>query len=314
MNTWAFNQLNQLSPESSPHNGPGSELDRSESSLSFPVSGEALQAQLEAWTNVAFDFDPSTTDFSSLDASKGGEYYDGRIDSGLGLGGMTGETTEHYSSLGLGGADDPFAALLGGDPILGASSADPFIFGAPSSAVDHSLLLASAPAASLDAPLLAAAPLPALPALPETKTGTKTPKASAPKKRRASSSVGSVAPETPEPELAAPSAGLIEGDDELNAVAVEEDKRRRNTAASARFRIKKKQREAALESTAKELRDKVASLERDVDTLRTENGWLRGLIVGKEEAERKIKEEEGSEEAQAAKRLRLEQAVETIAA
>ena len=48
----------------------------------------------------------------------------------------------------------------------------------------------------------------------------------------------------------------------------------------ARFRIKKKQREAALESTAKELRDKVAALERDVDTLRTENGWLRGLIVG----------------------------------
>lgn len=69
-------------------------------------------------------------------------------------------------------------------------------------------------------------------------------------------------------------------DDELNALAVEEDKRRRNTAASARFRIKKKQREAALESTAKELRDKVSSLEREVEALKTENGWLRGLIVG----------------------------------
>ena len=49
----------------------------------------------------------------------------------------------------------------------------------------------------------------------------------------------------------------------------------------ARFRVKKKQREAALESTAKELRDKVSSLEHQVEALRTENGWLRGIITEK---------------------------------
>ena len=59
-----------------------------------------------------------------------------------------------------------------------------------------------------------------------------------------------------------------------------EDKRRRNTAASARFRLKKKEREAALESKAKELENKVSELERECEGLRRENGWLKGLVVG----------------------------------
>ena len=59
-----------------------------------------------------------------------------------------------------------------------------------------------------------------------------------------------------------------------------EDKRRRNTAASARFRLKKKEREAALEGKAKELEAKVAELERECEGLRRENGWLKGLVVG----------------------------------
>lgn len=61
--------------------------------------------------------------------------------------------------------------------------------------------------------------------------------------------------------------------------AAEEDKRRRNTAASARFRVKKKQREQALERTAKELGDKAKELEKRVAQLETENEWLRGLVV-----------------------------------
>lgn len=61
--------------------------------------------------------------------------------------------------------------------------------------------------------------------------------------------------------------------------AAEEDKRRRNTAASARFRVKKKQREQALERTAKELGDKAKELEKRVTQLETENEWLRGLVV-----------------------------------
>ncbi|KDR75096.1 hypothetical protein GALMADRAFT_279895 [Galerina marginata CBS 339.88] len=59
-----------------------------------------------------------------------------------------------------------------------------------------------------------------------------------------------------------------------------EDKRRRNTAASARFRLKKKEREAALEGKAKELETKVTELERECEGLRRENGWLKGLVVG----------------------------------
>ncbi|KAF8482562.1 hypothetical protein DFH94DRAFT_728085 [Russula ochroleuca] len=59
-----------------------------------------------------------------------------------------------------------------------------------------------------------------------------------------------------------------------------EDKRRRNTAASARFRLKKKEREAALEKKSKELEMRVTELERECEGLRRENGWLKGLVVG----------------------------------
>jgi hypothetical protein len=62
---------------------------------------------------------------------------------------------------------------------------------------------------------------------------------------------------------------------------IEEEKRRRNTAASARFRVKKKERELALEKTAQEMTEKVVHLESKVQGLETENKWLRGLIVEK---------------------------------
>lgn len=69
--------------------------------------------------------------------------------------------------------------------------------------------------------------------------------------------------------------------DEGARVAAEEDKRRRNTAASARFRVKKKQREQALEQNAKEMQDKATRLEQKVQQLETENAWLKGLITEK---------------------------------
>ncbi|CAO2658655.1 Nn.00g063780.m01.CDS01 [Neocucurbitaria sp. VM-36] len=69
--------------------------------------------------------------------------------------------------------------------------------------------------------------------------------------------------------------------DENARVAAEEDKRRRNTAASARFRVKKKQREQALEKTAKDMSDKVNMLEVRIQQLETENAWLKGLITEK---------------------------------
>lgn len=85
--------------------------------------------------------------------------------------------------------------------------------------------------------------------------------------------------------------------------AAEEDKRRRNTAASARFRVKKKQREQDLEKRAKEMSDKVTSLEGKVQQLEMENKWLKGLITEKSDvrgmedqfkkfaAERRVQEE-----------------------
>ncbi|RUS13428.1 hypothetical protein BC937DRAFT_95350, partial [Endogone sp. FLAS-F59071] len=65
-------------------------------------------------------------------------------------------------------------------------------------------------------------------------------------------------------------------------LAAEEDKRRRNTAASARFRVKKKQREQALERTAREMTTKADMLGDRVRELEMEVRWLRGLIVEKD--------------------------------
>lgn len=72
--------------------------------------------------------------------------------------------------------------------------------------------------------------------------------------------------------------------DDPSRIAAEEDKRRRNTAASARFRIKKKLREQQMERTAKELQDKVQSLESKITQLEMENKWLKNLVVEKNEA------------------------------
>ena len=67
---------------------------------------------------------------------------------------------------------------------------------------------------------------------------------------------------------------------QMTPLTAAEDKRRRNTAASARFRAKKKEREAAMEQKAKELEERVTELERECESLRKENGWLKGLVIG----------------------------------
>ncbi|TFK44288.1 hypothetical protein BDQ12DRAFT_717450 [Crucibulum laeve] len=87
---------------------------------------------------------------------------------------------------------------------------------------------------------------------------------------RKSSITSSASPEAYREETPAPGTNM----------SAAEDKRRRNTAASARFRLKKKEREAALEGKAKELETRVNELERECEGLRRENGWLKGLVVG----------------------------------
>ncbi|ORZ22598.1 hypothetical protein BCR42DRAFT_287630, partial [Absidia repens] len=59
------------------------------------------------------------------------------------------------------------------------------------------------------------------------------------------------------------------------------DKRRRNTAASARFRIKKKMREQSLQRTACEMTEKAKVLENRVHELEREVKWLKDLVVAK---------------------------------
>ncbi|KAI9019498.1 hypothetical protein CLU79DRAFT_237239 [Phycomyces nitens] len=62
-----------------------------------------------------------------------------------------------------------------------------------------------------------------------------------------------------------------------------DDKRRRNTAASARFRVKKKMREQILQRTACEMTEKAKQLEIRVKELEREIGWLKSLVVEKNE-------------------------------
>ena len=75
--------------------------------------------------------------------------------------------------------------------------------------------------------------------------------------------------------------GRVLSFEESSRMAAEEDKRKRNTAASARFRIKKKQREQALEKSAKEMTEKVTMLEGRISALETENKWLKSLVTEK---------------------------------
>jgi len=67
--------------------------------------------------------------------------------------------------------------------------------------------------------------------------------------------------------------------DDAAHAAADEDKRRRNTLASARFRAKKKMREQALEKDHKEMAAKIEKMENRIRELELENKWLRGLVV-----------------------------------
>jgi Ulp1 family protease len=61
----------------------------------------------------------------------------------------------------------------------------------------------------------------------------------------------------------------------------DEDKRRRNTAASARFRVKKKMREQAMEHSVREMTEKSDKLQDRVNNLESEIKYLRSLLLDK---------------------------------
>ncbi|GAA6009931.1 hypothetical protein JCM10207_002162 [Rhodosporidiobolus poonsookiae] len=71
----------------------------------------------------------------------------------------------------------------------------------------------------------------------------------------------------------------------MTSEEIEEDKRRRNTEASARFRAKKKMRDQALQETTAQLRNRVASLEKEKESLSNENRWLRDIVSEKAEVQ-----------------------------
>lgn len=72
---------------------------------------------------------------------------------------------------------------------------------------------------------------------------------------------------------------VVEAEQTDENVSIAEDKRRRNTAASARFRVKKKMKALNLERTVADLTGRTEELEREAADLRRENGWLKEIIL-----------------------------------
>ncbi|GJE92767.1 bZIP transcription factor [Phanerochaete sordida] len=168
---------------------------------------------------------------------------------------------------------DPFhIPSLPSHPLPAANNTTPSL----AQLLSYHSLAGGIPSLSIPGAPPAPAPTP-VPATPVHSQTLSTP-APAPAKR-ARTSRASISMDQPSPEAASP-ASLDDEKLSGNPLNASEDKRRRNTAASARFRLKKKEREAALEKKAKELEVRVSELEKECEALRRENGWLKGLVVG----------------------------------
>ncbi|KAH8806593.1 hypothetical protein DL96DRAFT_1631130 [Flagelloscypha sp. PMI_526] len=229
-----------------------------------------LAAQIELWTNLAFE---------NSDDAKG--------QSGSGQSGLQAEESEgtarhltmqqlqlqHQSPMDL-------EALLAG-------------FMAPSTNNDelHPFSLQHQQQPTL-LQLLAQGP-PPLPTIANTTSSDHTSStASEPRKKKARTSSSLSTSHKSSTSSPASASSPSDDGDPMSAAA---DKRRRNTMASARFRVKKKEREAALESKANELKVRVGELEKECEGLRRENGWLKGLVVGVTGAAQRGPEQRGSE-------------------
>ncbi|KAI8811828.1 hypothetical protein BJ742DRAFT_103545 [Cladochytrium replicatum] len=112
----------------------------------------------------------------------------------------------------------------------------------------------------------------------------------APSKKQAISKPKSSPPARPSP---APEDDDDEGAQEVyynkdgkEMTAEEADKRKRNTAASARFRAKKKMREQEIARTAKEMSTRVESLEKRLVEYEMEIRWLRQLVTERNNGKR----------------------------
>ncbi|KAL5631307.1 hypothetical protein ACGC1H_006981 [Rhizoctonia solani] len=257
--------LNLIQPESPPSN-----LTDAQDLLSTPLFPD-LAAQLDLWTHVNFASDEPF--ISARDRQiKETEIEKPHADS------LTRKEVHHFAA--------PAPSPVSSNAQQQQFDFQRFLaeFGIPPSNVDSINLqnalaqsnFATTPNSFSALPLAAPVPASASPAAIQP-AQSETTLAPAPKRARTSaaktaassapSPAASTHPDSSEPNISTP----------LNAA---EDKRRRNTAASARFRLKKKEREAALDAKANALEERVASLERECEGLRRENGWLRGLVVG----------------------------------
>lgn len=189
--------------------------------MSFPVEGSALQAQLEAWTNTTFSFDDfGPAEFKEKDEGETTRYGQHQHDS-------------NGYSFGLGDSEHVDLESLLAPASLGPAALDPFHDYAPlaPSLVDPALHLPNFNNATT-APGLLQAPAPTPVELTPVAPVAPAPKRAAPKSKKTKVVAAPAVVSTPASDESA-SPGLILGDDEAaNALAIEEDKRRRNTAAS----------------------------------------------------------------------------------
>lgn len=266
------------------------------------LSGQAfpdISAQLDLWTNLTFDTDDGSLSRNDQDVFHRKTVEEGDDDKTKSRTTTSGEKAIHDSHVNANNEPQPSTvpslsaldlnALLSGfamDPFSNLSQPPNQGAIAPSLA---QLLALHSHAQQFPAPIpstFSHYPVPQgnpYSRLPHIVTAPTPPSASAPTPAPISSTRTSEEPPTKrvrarKSSVSSPEA-MSPGDQNMTFAAAE-DKRRRNTAASARFRLKKKEREAALEGKAKELEARVNELERECEGLRRENGWLKGLVVG----------------------------------
>ncbi|RMJ26445.1 bZIP transcription factor [Aspergillus sp. HF37] len=160
-------------------------------------------------------------------------------------------------------SDMKFMDLLSADGLQNGFSSD---LNNPNPAANTQTAPAQNPAFSSIQPAVPSVPVndnASQPSAPPASSPTKEPESTSAPKRRQSQKSG---------------PGSVE---EASRVIAEEDKRRRNTAASARFRVKKKQREQSLEKTVKDTSARNNALEARVSQLELENQWLKNLVTEK---------------------------------
>ncbi|KAI0784735.1 hypothetical protein C8Q75DRAFT_778705 [Abortiporus biennis] len=262
-----------------------------------------LTAQLDLWTNLNFQSDePLSAPRDGDEKRKGdkdGERYSGPEDELQDIGKVaeahahenvvTGTVLPPNNNQSIPNFHNiPLQPPLDIASILAGFGIDPFqvppppVQNAPSPSPSLAQLLSYHAASSMRSPQSTVPSTPQTSSPQESSISSSSPVTSTvvPPPKRARTARNSISAPS---EQSSPESPLSPDSDEkfsgtpLNAA---EDKRRRNTAASARFRLKKKEREAALEKKAKELEVRVSELEKECEALRRENGWLKGLVVG----------------------------------